>query len=376
MLKPLQQALRRNYQPLNTILVSAKNLKKNYSYLSRLNPTIKIAPVLKSNAYGHGIVEVAKILDTLKLPFLCVDSLYEAYQLLNVDIKTPILIMGYVAPMSLKTKRLPFSYAVFDKEMLQAIAKYQPHAEIHLFVDTGMGREGMLISEIEELTIYAQKAKLRIEGLMSHLAMPDKPQNPFTQKQILNFKKAQQILRNKKVEPKWVHIASSVGLFELKNYQGLLGNASRTGIGLYGIDPIGRNTKLLPVLSFHTHIAQVKWLAKGDKVGYDFTYEAKERRRVAVLPVGYNDGIPRALSNKGFVKIKKQYCHIIGKVSMNITVIDVTETNAKKGDEVEVFSNKTLDKNSIYNTAKLANTIPYVILANLHPSTKREVGKS
>lgn len=373
MLKPLQQALRRNYQPLNTILVSAKNLKKNYSYLSRLNPTIKIAPVLKSNAYGHGIVEVAKILDTLKLPFLCVDSLYEAYQLLNVDIKTPILIMGYVAPMSLKTKRLPFSYAVFDKEMLQAIAKYQPHAEIHLFVDTGMGREGMLISEIEELTIYAQKAKLRIEGLMSHLAMPDKPQNPFTQKQILNFKKAQQILRNKKVEPKWVHIASSVGLFELKNYQGLLGNASRTGIGLYGIDPIGRNTKLLPVLSFHTHIAQVKWLAKGDKVGYDFTYEAKERRRVAVLPVGYNDGIPRALSNKGFVKIKKQYCPIIGKVSMNITVIDVTETNAKKGDEVEVFSNKTLDKNSIYNTAKLANTIPYVILANLHPSTKREV---
>lgn len=376
MLQPIQQALRRNYQPLNKILVSKKHLKKNYSHLSRLNPSIKVAPVLKSNAYGHGIVEVAQILDTLKLPFLCVDSLYEAYQLLNIDIKTPILIMGYVAPLSLKTKRLPFSYAVFDKEMLQAIAKYQPHAGIHLFVDTGMGREGMLMSEIEELAGFAQKSRLKIEGVMSHLAMPDKPQNPFTQKQILNFKKAIQILKNKKIDPKWKHVASSVGLLELKNYQGLLGNASRTGIGLYGIDPIGRDAKLLPVLSFQTHIAQVKWLSKGDKVGYDFTYEAKDRRRVAVLPVGYNDGIPRALSNKGFVKIKKIYCPIVGKVSMNITMVDITETNAKKGEVVEVFSNKTQDRNSILNTAKLANTIPYVILTNLHPSTKREVVNS
>jgi len=373
MLDNIKNSFARNYKPLNKIEISLSNLKHNYKYLLSINKTIKVAPVLKSNAYGHGIEIVAKELDKFNCPFFCVDSLYEAYKLLKSGIKTPILIMGYINPQSLKTKKLPFSFAVFDYGVILALNKYQPQAKIHIFVDTGMHREGIRIDELPKfLKTIITKTNLEIEGIMSHFAESENPKNPSTKQQLQNFQKAIAILKKSGVSPKWMHIANSSAILNDKFYKAELGNMARTGIGLYGIDPQGKDKNLKPLLTLKTSISQIKNLQKEEKAGYNFTFTAKENMQIAILPIGYFDGVDRRLSNIGFTLVNGVYCPIVGRVSMNITIIDVSKvTNVKVGQEVIVYSNNPADKNSILNAAKLCNEPAYVLLGNLASPTKR-----
>ena len=170
--------LKRQYRALNTIEISQSALVHNYQYLSKMSGLL-IAPCLKSNAYGHDISLIGKIVDTLNPPFICVDSLYEAYDLSKAKVKNPILIMGYVSTISLQTKRLPYAFTVFNKEIVDGLNQYQPEAAIHIFVDTGMHREGIRVEELSEFLEYVQKnTRLKIEGLMSHFAMSDKYNDP------------------------------------------------------------------------------------------------------------------------------------------------------------------------------------------------------
>lgn len=355
----------RAYQPLNTIEISKKNLLNNYRYLSSINRKLKIAPVLKSNAYGHGLIPVAKVLAQKNPPFFCVDSLYEAYELSKNGITTQILIMGFIDPTSLKTKKLPYSFAVYGRGQIDALSKYQPQAKIHIFVDTGMHREGILPEELPEFLEYINKTSLEIEGIMSHFGESENSKNPLTIQQISKFEQT-----IKSFHPKWIHISNSGGIL---NNLGI-GNIGRAGIALYGISPITLDLKLKPVLKLKTHIAQVKNLKKGESVGYNFTYKAKRELKIAILPIGYNDGVNRRLSNKGFVTVRGVDCKIIGRISMNITTINITNIkNAKVGDEVIIFSNNNQAKNSIENTAKLCGSIPYELLVGLAPSTKRTI---
>lgn len=380
----VRRVLRINtYYPLNLIEISQQNLIRNYKYLSSLNKKTKIAPVLKSNAYGHGLNLVAKILDSglrqndkgSGIPFFCVDSLYEAYELLKAHVKTPILIMGYIQPENLKVKKLPFSYAVSTLDVAQAISKYQPHAGVHLFVDTGMNREGVPFDELPEF-LESLPEHLNIEALMSHLASSDDLKDPLNKTQIKNFQKALEICHKNGVYPKWVHLQNSDGLLYTSDVSTRLGtiphrvwNVSRVGLALYGIfqDP-----HLKPVLTFKSKIIQVKKLQKGDRVGYSGTFTAKKPLTLGVLPLGYYDGVDRRLSNKGFVTADGTPCRIIGRVSMNITTIDLTKvTNVTIGQTVTVYSSNPADPNSIANAAKLCKTIPYDLLVHLASSTKR-----
>jgi alanine racemase len=374
MLTSISRLLGRSYKPLNLIQLSKSALDNNYRYLNSLNKNIKIAPVLKSNAYGHGLILVANELDSFCPPFFCVDSLFEAYELLKIRIKTPILIMGYFDPQSLQTKKLPFSFAVFTRKQIISINKYQPQAKIHVFVDTGMHREGVQINELENyLTFIKSQTKLQIEGLMSHLAQANKPNNIYTIKQIEIFRQAQEIAHKLDIFPKWIHLANSSGLLNSKIYGNSLGNISRTGLAVYGIDPDGKDKKLKPILKYITQIAEVKEINKGDMLGYDFTYKVKRKMKIAILPLGYNDGVDLRFSNIGYVQVNKIYCPIIGRVSMNITTIDVTQINhVYEGQKAEIFSDDIEDKNSIENAAKLAKTIPYDLLIHLSQTTKRE----
>jgi alanine racemase len=354
-----------SYQALNTIEVNEKNLRHNYKYLSSINKKVKIAPVLKSNAYGHGLVPTAKILENLNPPFICVDSLYEAYELTNNGIKTPILIMGFVDPVSLATKKLPYSFAVFSKEQVDTLRQHQPNSNIHIFVDTGMHREGILLEELNEFIDYIKKTDLTIEGLMSHFGESENKNNPLTKMQINNFKSAVNAIK-----PQWVHISNSGGV--LNNYA--LGNMGRCGIALFGISPSTPDEKLKPTLSLKTHLVQIKDIKKGESVGYSFTYTAKKNMKIGILPIGYNDGINRRLSNKGFVKLGNANCKIIGRISMNITTIDLSDVKKPIiGDEVVVYSAKMKDKNSFQNSAEMSNTIPYTLLTGLSMSIKRVV---
>lgn len=369
------------YQSLNSIELSKDRLLKNYKQLDSLSPHIKVAPVLKSNGYGHGIVEVAKILDSLdtfhlssKPPFFCVDSLYEAYELTKANIKTPILIMGYVDPENLKVKRLPFSYAVWDLRSLNGVYRFQPQAGIHIFVDTGMNREGVRIEDLPRFISYFGKfPNLKVEGLMSHLAQADKLTS--FKKQLTNFRRSQEMVSRAGFQPRYYHILNSDGLLNLKSNQILTRQVgteiTRLGLALYGVS---QNNKLKPVLKFTTKLICIKRLKKGEWVGYAGTFKAKKDMILGVLPAGYNDGVDRRLSNKGVVTINGKSCPIIGLVNMNLTTIDLSLVKYPKiGQEVVIYSDNPKDKNSIQNSAKLCKTIPYELLIHLHPSTKRTV---
>lgn len=377
----IKRIFRGGYQPLNKVIVSKDNLIFNYEYLSNLHKSIKIAPVLKSNAYGHGIAQVGQILDQEKCPFYCVDSLYEAYQLKKAKVKTPILIMGYVAPESLKVKKLPFSYAVFDIDQAKILSKYQPGSKVHVFVDTGMNREGVKIEDLREFILQLKMLEnIEIEALMTHLAVAEEPSNSTTKKQLVNFKKAQKICVDAGIKLKWIHMGGSGAALNFKN---LPCNLLRVGKAIYGIGPSLSYTALKPVLKMSTKVVQIKSISKGERIGYDSTYTAYKSMSIGILPVGYYDGIDRRLSNdslrassssRGVVLVSGVECPIIGLISMNITTVDLTNVeNPYVGQEVLMFSDKLDDPNCILKAAKLCGTIPYDILVHLASSTKRIV---
>lgn len=364
---------RKKYLPLNVIEISEGSLRNNYYHLSKLAKNVMVAPVFKSNAYGHGINIVAKILDNVGAPFFCVDSLYEAYELKKANIKTPILIMGYVNPENLKNRKLPFSFAIYDREELIALNKYQPGVKVHLFVDTGMHREGIPFEDLPDfLNLCKQLKNIHIEGLMSHLGAANNL--AATKKQIANFNETKKMVFAAGLKPIWFHIAASSGLLHNAEYKNEIGNLARCGIALYGVEPEKLDKNLKPVLTFKTILNQIKELKRGEKVGYDFTLTAKKDMHIGVLPVGYFDGIDRRLSNKGNVLINNIACPIMGRVSMNITTIDISNVpEPQVGDEVIIYSNKTKDKNSIVNAAVIAKTIPYDLVVKLSTTTKRIV---
>lgn len=359
-----------SYQPLNLIEISKENLLQNYKYLSSLQKGVKIAPVLKSNAYGHGLVQVAKILDSsaspqndrrIDIPFFCVDSLYEAYELYKAKIKTPILIMGYIQPENLRVKKLAFSYAVSTLDLAEAISKYQPQAGVHIFVDTGMHREGIPLNELTDFLKTLPK-NLKIVGLMSHLASADDSKDSLNKTQIRNFQKALNIVKKHGFHPKWIHLQNSDGLNLHPKVVNI--NLARTGLALFGIS---KDPNLKQVLTFKSKIIQIKNLEKGDRVGYSGTFRAKRHMVLGVLPLGYFDGVDRRLSNVGSVLVDGVDCRIVGRVSMNITTVDISKVkNPHIGQEVLVYG-------SIINSAKFCKTIPYDLLVHLASTTKRIV---
>lgn len=382
MLSLVKKLLGREYQPLNKIYINKQALLENYSYLSSVNSMVRVAPVLKSNAYGHGIKLVAEVLDSglrqndkVKPPFFCVDSLYEAYELLKAKIKTPVLVMGYIDPKSLNVKKLPFSYAVWDLEVVRSINKHQKGAEVHIFVDTGMNREGVKVSELPEfLSTIKQFSNITVAGLMTHLAEAEKPDSDLTKGQLKEFKKAYEIVRKTGFSPEFVHIGGSGALLSRQSsvfsLQMTFVNVVRTGIATFGIG----HSSLKPALKLTTKLVQIKTIKKGDQVGYDGTFTAKKDTTVGILPIGYYDGVDRRLSSKGLVLIGDIECPILGRVSMNLTAVDITQvTQPKIGQEVVIFSDNPVDKNSIEKAAKTCETIPYDLLVHLASSTKRSL---
>lgn len=377
----IKSLLRRKYTPLNKIIISKKQLLINYKLLKNSHTQIQIAPVVKSNAYGHGLKEVAPILDKLEPPLFCVDSLYEAYELKKLRVKTPILIMGYISPENLKRKRLfykekklEFSYAIYDFKQAEVLNRHQKDAKIHIKVDTGMHRLGISMSELDALLKKIKKLKnIEIEGLMSHFSSP-KTFPSYTKFQIKNFKRALEIFNKNGINPTWKHIAASGGLLNSGSEIDKISNLARVGISLYGLYRTNKVPKIKPILKMTTQIVQLKKIRAGEYVGYDKAFRADSDMIIACLPLGYNDGLDRRFTNTGFVKIKGEYAKVIGKVSMNITAIDVTGISAKIADTVEVFSPNPKDLNSIESSATLCSTIPHDLLVHLHPTAvKREI---
>lgn len=376
--------LKKEYSVLNEIRIKGNSLLHNYNYFANKNPGSHLAIVIKSNAYGHGLVPIAKFIENNlpSIPFLCADSLYEAYELTNADVNLPILIMGYTNPVNYQvSKTLPYIFGVSDTETIHALGKYQPNARLHLEIDTGMSRLGFRHDEIDECAkALRQYPSLKVEGIFSHFSQADDPsQATFTRSQVKQFKIIATHLESLGFTFKYKHIAATAGAETISDpYFNLI----RLGLGFYGYSPFGPHTQegrgqrqnLQPAMSLVSHLARIKQINPGDKVGYGATYTAKQKETIAVLPMGYNEGLSRTLSNRGKVMINNTPCPIIGRISMNMTTIKLKRTiSPQLGDEVVVISSDPNSQNSLYQLSQLENTIPYTVLTSLHATIRRKI---
>jgi len=248
-----------------------------------------------------------------------------------------------------------------------------------LKIDTGMGRQGIKPSEIEYFLLEIKKNKnLELEGVMSHLSDGDNTDNSYTNFQEKVFSSSLDTIFKSGFSPKFIHLSASSGILKLNDPRI---NAIRPGLAFYGYNPLVPEDsnfeifeKLKPALQVKSKIVCIKNIKAGDFVSYGRTFMAEKDMKIAVIPFGYYEGLDRRLSNRGFVKIKGEFVKIIGRVCMNLTVVDVSNIqDVKINDEVVVYSEKKEDKNSIANSVKIAGTIPYVILTGIRGDMRRKI---
>ena len=320
-------------------------------------------PVVKANAYGHGAISIAKVLEYEKVDFLAVATFEEAMELRKNKIKTPILIIGYIDSEDIyEAIKNNITMSVYDLEMAEKISKTAKNlgkkADIHLKLDTGMHRLGFMPDEfIEAYKKLSKNKNLKIDYLYSHFA--DINNIDFRKKQLDVLDGILKEIEKDKLPKLAVHISRSEGLDIKETYY----NMVRPGLALYGLSNL---EGLKPALTFKTKIAQVKNIKKGEFVGYSLTYKAKKDMKIATIAVGYSDGYGRNLSNKGEVIVNGKKCSVIGRVCMNLTIIDVSRVSKIKiGDEVILIGKGGSQEISAIDLAKKINTIPYEIVARI-----------
>lgn len=366
---------RDHISPLVTIDIFSDALIYNLNQFRKITPHKNVVPTLKSNAYGHGISLIARELENGRFPFFVVDSYFEAKMLRSDGIETPILIIGYSSlEMILKNRIKDISFTITSldslKELSEAINK---KINVHLKIDTGMHRQGLLLNEVEQaFNIIKNNSNVALEGICSHLSDSDSNDDKFTLSQIEVWNNVVEKAKSTFPDIKYIHLSNTYGH---RYSDKIKANISRLGIGLYGLANI-EGLDLKPVLEMKTIISGIKKIKKGDTVGYNNTFIAPNDMTIATIPLGYYEGLDRRLSNKGYVKVNGKFCKIVGRVSMNITTIDVTEIkDIRIGDLVQVISNIPSDLNSIHSISKISETIPYEALISLPERLRRVIIK-
>lgn len=364
-----------DYQPLIEVRIFKDALLHNLHTFQKTYPNFKFAPVLKSNAYGHGLVNVAKILDQQAIAFFMVDSFFEAYVLKREGIKNKILVLGYASLEQInKNKSNDISFAIIDLQQLKNIAASLKHqTRFHLKIDTGMHRQGILPEDLAEaIRLIKSNGKIVLEGACSHFADADGVDPGYTKGQIAAWNQIVKSLKKEFPGLEYLHLSNTAGATFLPEIEA---NVARIGIGLYGFNNSPRqHLNLRPALEMASIVTSIKTIPKGAKVGYNTTYEAPQETKIATVPVGYNEGVDVRLSNKGFLKVKGVFCPIVGRVSMNMCSINVSQVpDVKLEDEVIVISSNSLDKNSIDSIVNLAGTGRYEIPIHIPQHLRRIV---
>ncbi len=335
--------------------------------------------VVKANAYGHGAQETAKALIQQGVPRLAVVSVNEGLELRQAGITVPIVILGSIFHeqfQELIAHRL--TPVVSDLAILtsfgKATASLATPIPIHLKVDTGMGRLGLTQNELEDvIRTHTFPLSLQLEGLMTHLSDTDGPDEETTIQQLSRFEKARLVVRDGGFRVPMIHVANSAGAVRFPATHFSL---VRPGIMLYGyhtLPPSVMAPDLRPVLSLKTRIAQLRTIPAGGTVSYNRTFRATRTTRVAILPIGYADGMSRYLSNRGAVLIHGQRAPIVGLVCMDMIMVDVTTiTEAVIGDEVVLIGQQGKEKITAQDLAQLTGSIPYEVLCAIGPRIPRQ----
>ena len=349
-----------------TILyVDLKAIEHNFYYLkSKLDPTTEIIAVVKAFAYGHGDITIAKKLEELGVDGFWVADFEEGVNLRKSGITLPIIVANPGAKSYAKIIKYDLEPVIYNMRLLALFGKNQSPLAVHIKFNTGMNRYGFNAEEKDDLS---KKLKafphLTIKSICSHLAAADdKMKDVFTQNQIEKFNSICDAFDEKlNINPKR-HILNTAGALRFTKAQN---QKVRLGIGLYGI---GDDEHLRPVGKLVSNLAQIRNLQKGDAVGYDACFVAEKKMKIAIIPLGYADGINRKLGDgKGKVQINNSTAKIVGTISMDSFMVDISGIDATEGDEVVVFGNE----NSVAKIAKNLDTIAYEILATLNRRIKR-----
>lgn len=356
------------------IELDKKNLYQNISVLKDfLPPGCKFMPAVKANAYGHGAVLISKALNQIGIDNFCVASVSEGIELRKGGVCGEILILGYTHPECFPLLiKYNLVQTVVNYHYAELLNDYGKPVKVHIKIDTGMHRLGERAEHIEEIARMFQMKNLVIEGAFTHLCA-DESTSPkdrtFTEAQGKAFYQVISTLKEQGCSCPKVHLLASYGLI---NYPELSGDYARIGIALYGVlsnrsDIQKCKTPLLPVLSIKVRIAAIKDLFCGEGVGYGLSYTATENRKIAILPIGYADGIPRALScGNGNVLINGNIAPIIGRICMDQTIIDITDIpTVKEGDIAIIIGKSGNAEITAYDIAEQTGTITNEILSRL-----------
>ena len=340
--------------------IDLNKLEHNFNCVrNKLPDDVKILGVIKANAYGHGAVEIGKFLDD-KCDFFGVACIEEAVELKNAEIKTPILILGRVFPFDIETAvkydvRIPiFSYEDAVALSNEAV-KQGKNVPFHFCIDTGMSRIGFQVSE-ESADICKSITELPnifAEGLFSHFATADEKDLSKAVEQRNKYKKFCKMLSDRGVEIPIKHLNNSAGIMNFDEYFDMC----RMGIITYGLYPSDEVDKgildLEPIMSWHAKISHVKDLEPNREISYGGIFKTDKVTKVATVPVGYADGFPRCLSNKGKVIINGKYAKILGRVCMDQFMVDVSDIECNINDEVVLFGTQ---KNAHISLEELSNS--------------------
>jgi alanine racemase len=369
--------------------VSLTLLRRNFRVVQEhVKRGVSVCAVVKADAYGHGAVECSRALEEEGANWLGVTSLDEAIPLREAGIGARILLMtGFWRGEEEEIVRLRLTPTVWEIWHLEALERAAAelgvaHQPIHLKVDSGMGRLGVRPEGLPAVCSVLQASKhLKLEGLSTHLASSEVLDAPSVEEQLKAFAKARQFLESGGAKPVLVHIANTSAVISRKE---TWNNMVRPGLALYGyylpfqragrdVSGSGWRLSVKPVLTWKTRILSLRNAGPNEALGYGGIYTTKAPARIAVLPVGYADGFNRQLSSRGRVIVREHYAPIVGRISMDLTMVDVTGIpGTEVGDEVILLGATDVLSVDAQEQAEIANTIPYEILCNISKRVPRK----
>lgn len=347
-------------------VIDINAIRNNINYLKKKSGT-DLMPVLKADAYGHGLIEMSRILRKLGIKYIGVATLGEAILLRKSGDKGRVLSWLYdIDGDEFKDGlKMNLDIAIFDEKLLPKIEKMIPagkKVKVTVFVDTGINRAGVPYENAMQTfkDIVACK-KFELVGMMSHLVCSGVKNSPIVNEQLRKFRELRKNLEEIGIKPPLVHIANTGACM---NYDVSDFTLSRPGSGIYGITADFKpNKHLIPPMSIKSYIIQIKEVEKGAGIGYDWKYIAPRKMKICVLPIGYADIVPRDTSLKLHVYINGTKRKVLGTISMDQIIVEARD-NDSVNDEAYLFGNGKDCPQTIYDLAKLANTIPIEILCH------------
>lgn len=326
---------------LDAIAYNMEQMKQN------IRPETKVMAVIKADGYGHGAVQIAEMMERWNYIWgFAVATLDEAVVLRTEGIQKPILVLGCVFPdQYMEMLKHEIRMNIYTEEMAESISRMAARegktAYMHIKLDTGMSRLGFGINEqsVETIKRISKMPNVNMEGIFTHFTKADEKDKSFTKKQIQEFVWMTERLKEKNVRFAYEHCSNSAGIIDVPEANFDIVRAGISTYGLYPSEEVDKtNVKLKPALALKSHVAFVKEIERGTPVSYGGTFVAKEKMKIATIPVGYADGYPRSLSNKGYVLIRGKKAPILGRVCMDQFMVDVTQIEGVSfGDKVTMI---------------------------------------